>query len=169
MDIISILVLSVLAGAFALCYAVLFGIPRQALSICFAAALLGRLAREMLIVNGVGTPLATVVASAVITFVAVLALRSRGVVPMVIVSGALPLVDAVAVFQTITGLIHIPSAQPEQRTEVVITVVANAIKFFGSMLEVIVGMSAGIVFLRVFQFLNHAGQAARLKTPDTAR
>ena len=94
----------------ALGFAVLFNVPPRSLAACCLLALIGHVARKLVMVAGADLVLATLLAGGVIGFLARLWAARLGVTPAVFsVSAAIPLVPGTLLYKAVHALLLIVS------------------------------------------------------------
>ena len=108
-----ILLNSMWAAIFATGMAVVFSAPAWALAPSFCCGFIARLARDVLMGWGADQNLATLVAAAVVIFIAVSIVRRSGVSSIVMLAGIIPLGAAGALFRAIVGFLEVSSLKGE--------------------------------------------------------
>lgn len=99
----------------ALGFAVLFNVPVRTLPGCMICGALGHMLRTLLVAQGVGVELGSLVGATAVGFIG-LAFARRWETPAMVftVSGAIPLVPGVFAFRTMLGVINLISAPDAQ-------------------------------------------------------
>jgi uncharacterized membrane protein YjjB (DUF3815 family) len=113
MNVTAILLNSMWAAIFAAGMAVVFSAPYWALVPSFCCGFIARLVRDLLMGWGANQNLATLVAAALVIFIAVIFVRRPGVSPIVMLAGIIPLGAAGALFRAIVGFLQITSLKGE--------------------------------------------------------
>jgi uncharacterized membrane protein YjjB (DUF3815 family) len=109
MDLTPILLNSMWAAIFATGMAVVFSTTHDALIPSFCCGFIARLVRDLLMGWGATMNFATLVAAAVVVFIAVSFVRRAGVSPIVMLTGVIPLGAAGALFRAIVGFLEVSS------------------------------------------------------------
>jgi uncharacterized membrane protein YjjB (DUF3815 family) len=113
MDLTAILLNSLWAALFATGMAVVFSTAYWALVPSFCCGFIARLTRDVLMGWGASQNLATLVAAALVVFIAVSFIRRPGVSPIVMLAGIIPLGAAGALFRAIVGFLEVSSLKGE--------------------------------------------------------
>ncbi len=131
------------AGLFATAIAILLTCPRRHLVGTFVCAVVGRATRDLLVDGGMNQIWATVLAAAVIVPVGVAVIREHEVSPGILISGVLPLGAAVAIFETIAGVLRISTLQGQALEAAATKLSADAGKAFTVSLAIALGNGVG--------------------------
>ena len=150
MDVPAILTNGLWAGLFASFMGMLLTAPRRYIVPTFICAFAGRLARDLFVSLGMTLNWSTAAAAAVVVLLAVMVIRRHVASPVVVISGILPLGAAIAVFDTITGLMKVSSLQGSALTEASVALIGSAGKAFTTTLAIALGVAVGITIVRVF-------------------
>lgn len=150
MDVPAMLANSLWAGLFASFMGMLLTAPPRYIVPTFICAFAGRLARDLFMNWGMTQNWSTAAAAAVVVLLAVMVIRRQVASPVVVISGILPLGAAIAVFDTITGLMKVSSLQGSGLAEASVALIGSAGKAFTTTLAIAVGLAAGIAIVRVF-------------------
>jgi uncharacterized membrane protein YjjB (DUF3815 family) len=127
---------------------ILFTAPPRYLVSTFFCAAVGRPARDVLVGQGMNPNWATAIAAALVVLVAAAILRRRSVSPVVLVSAVFPLGAAVAMFQTIIGVMRVSVLRGDALGVASVALSANISKTFMLTLSIVVGMGAGMAIVR---------------------
>ncbi|HVO97162.1 MAG TPA: threonine/serine exporter family protein [Bryobacteraceae bacterium] len=149
MDLPTMLMNSLWAALFAAGLGILLTAPHRYLVPTFFCGFAGRLVRDLLVDRGLSQNWSTMVAAAVVVLVAAAIIRRHQVSPVVLVCGVLPLGAAVAMFNTIVGLMKLSSAQGDLVGGSSIAFTSNLAKVFMINLAVAGGIGAGVVIVRI--------------------
>jgi uncharacterized membrane protein YjjB (DUF3815 family) len=141
----------VFAAVFAVCMGIMFNTRPKALPICFVGGAVARLMRDVLTLQGVTLPTATLAAT-VATTVLVLVLAQRfGIGPGTLVSAILPLGATLTVFEAVAGTLRIASVDDAGLAVTAAELVRDAAKSFDITLAIGVGVASGIAGLRLLR------------------
>jgi uncharacterized membrane protein YjjB (DUF3815 family) len=139
------------AGLFAASIGILFSVPPRHSAGTFCCGAAGRIACDVLMSWGMNQNWATVIAAAVIVLVAVASVRGRVVSPVVLISGVLPIAAAVAMFDTVTGVMRISTLEGKALGAASLALSASASKAFTISLAIALGFGAGMLVVRVLK------------------
>ena len=153
MDFLATAVTGVYAGLFASAIGVMLTAPPRYIVPAFFCGFAGRCARDGLTSLGMSQSWATVAAACIVVLVAVAAIRRHVVSPVVMISGALPIGAAIAMFNLIIGLMRIPSLDGAALTGASVAMSADAGRVLTTSLAIALGLGAGMVIVRL---LNRA-------------
>ena len=148
MDLVAIGIGSLWAGLFAGGLGILLTAPPRYLATAFLCGCAGRFARDVLMASGLTSNWSTVIASVVVVLVAVTIIREHEVSPVVLITGVLPLGAAVAMFNTIVGLMKVSSLQGEALSDASVAWSASLGKVCITSLAIAVGLAAGMAVVR---------------------
>jgi uncharacterized membrane protein YjjB (DUF3815 family) len=151
MDVTPMIVNSIWAGFFAAALAVVLTAPSQAIVPSLLCGFAARFTRDVLIGWGLNPSAAVVVAAAACVLLAiVLASRRRNFPLIAMVSGVLPLGAAVALFNSIKGILSISTLKEHALTTASAQLSANLSIVFTTTLAIVLGIGLGLLIARVF-------------------
>jgi uncharacterized membrane protein YjjB (DUF3815 family) len=142
MDLTAILLNSLWAAIYAAGMAVVFSAPYWALVPSFCGGFIAHLVRDLLMGWGVNQNLATLVAAALVVFIAVSLVRRPGVSPIVMLAGIIPLGAAGALFRAIVLFLQISSLKGEGPS-VPVALISNLSILFTTTTAIAVGAWIG--------------------------
>ena len=145
----AILMNALWAALFATGLGVMLTAPVRYLVAAFACGFLGRGLRDVCTGLGLNVNWATVIAAAVVVLAAVAITRRRGVSPVVLICGVLPLGAAVAMFNLIFATMQISSATGDKLASASVALTANAGKVFTTSVAIAIGLAVGIAVERL--------------------
>lgn len=149
MNVATLLENSLWAALFATGLGILLTTPSRYLLATFLCGFSGRFIRDVLVGWGTNQNWSTVIAAAVLVLVAVAIVRRHQLPPVVLICGVLPLGAAVAMFNTIIGLMTISSAEGDALGTASVALSANAGKAFTGTLAIALGLGAGVAIVRL--------------------
>lgn len=144
-----ILLNSLSAALFATGLGVILTTPPRALVACFACGFAGRCLRDVLMGWGISQNWATVIAAAVLVVVAVAIVQSHSTSPVVLICSVLPLGAAVAMFNTIIGILKVSSLKGAELSAATAALTANFGIAFTGTLAIALGLAAGLAIIRL--------------------
>jgi len=160
---------SMWAGLFAAALAIVLTAPSQAIVPSLLCGFAARLIRNVLIGWGLSSSAAVVVAAAACTLLAIaLANRRRNFSLIALVTGVLPLGAAVALFNSIKGILIISSLKEQALMTASAQLSSNLSAVFTTTLAMVLGIGVGFLIARVFN-LDRALQDAPEVTPLAPR
>jgi uncharacterized membrane protein YjjB (DUF3815 family) len=145
-----ILVTSLWASLFALSLGVIFTVPPRGLPFCALSGFVGLFVRELLTSVGADLHLATFAGAAALAAVALSAPRQE-FSPVALITGVLPLGASLAMFETVGGLLRLPTLEGELVTKEVLEMIANASRVFSTTLSLALGLAMVVVVSRQFR------------------
>jgi hypothetical protein len=148
MNLTAILVGSAWAGLFAVAMAVVFGGPYVSFLPSFCGGFVARFARDALVAAGADAGLATLIAAALVIFVAAALIRRPVLSPIVMVSAILPLGAALPFFRVIIDFLRIPSTSGEGLSALPQAMLSDIGKVFTTTLAIAIGLSVAIYAVR---------------------
>jgi uncharacterized membrane protein YjjB (DUF3815 family) len=158
---------AVWAGLFAAALAIVLTAPPQAIFPSLLCGFAARLIRNVLIGWGVSSSAAVVIAAAACVLLAVaLARRRHNFSVIAIVTGVLPLGAAVALFNSIRGILSISALKEPALTAASAQLSANLSVVFTTTLAMVLGIGLGFLIARVFKWdrvLQDAPEATVLR------
>ena len=117
------------AGLAALCFAVLFNVPRRTLAGCAVAGATGYALRALAMQLGWGIEASTLLGAAAIGLLGKLFARRWQAPAMIFtVAGAIPLAPGAFAFRTMIGILQVASAGPEATAPMLVAASVSAIK-----------------------------------------
>jgi uncharacterized membrane protein YjjB (DUF3815 family) len=166
MAIMPMVVNSVWAGLFAAALAVVLTAPPQAIVPSLLCGFAARLIRNVLIGWGLSSSAAVVVAAAACVLLAiVLANRRRNFSLIALVTGVLPLGAAVALFNSIKGILNISGLKEQALITASAQLSANLSAVFTTTLAMVLGIGLGFLIARTFEWGNVLQDAPEAKGP----
>ena len=93
----------------------------------------------------------TMIAAAVVVFVAVAFIRHRQISPAVLICAVLPLAGSVSMFNTIFELMKLSTARGEALNTASIELTSNLAKVFVTSLSIALGIGAGMAIVQLFK------------------
>jgi uncharacterized membrane protein YjjB (DUF3815 family) len=141
---------SLWASLFALVMGVIFTVPRDGLLFCALCGFVGRFVRDLLTSVGADLDLATFAGASALAVIA-LSARRQEFSAVALISGVLPLGASLAMFNTISGLLRIPTLKGELLAKEVFEMIANASKAFSTTLFLALGLALVVVVSRQFR------------------
>lgn len=151
MDLSTILINGLWAGLVAGGVSALYTAPLQSVPLSIICGFAGRCVRDVFMSWGLTQNWSTVIAAAVVVLVAVAIVRGHVVSPVVLIAGVIPLGAAVAMFNTIIGLMKISSLSGEALNGASVALSASAGTAFTTTLAIAVGLGAGMAIVRLLQ------------------
>ena len=148
MDFFAIIINSLWAGLFASSWAIILTAPRRYIIPAFFCGFTGRCSRDLFMGSGMSQNWSTVVAAAVVVLVAVAIIRKKEVSPAVLVTGILPLGAALAMFNSIMGLMKVSSLRGEALAVESAALSMNIGIATITSLAIAVGLAAGMAIVR---------------------
>jgi uncharacterized membrane protein YjjB (DUF3815 family) len=148
MDFIAILIKSLWAGLFAGGWAIILTAPCRYIAPAFLCGFVGRFSRDVLMSFGMTQNWSTAVAAAGVVLVAVAIIRRDEVYPVVLITGVLPLGAALAVFNTIIGLMKVTSLKDEALAIESAALSMNIGKVVITSLAIALGLAVGMAIVR---------------------
>jgi uncharacterized membrane protein YjjB (DUF3815 family) len=151
------------AGLFAAALAVVLTAPPQAIVPSLLCGFAARLIRNVLIGWGLSSSAAVVVAAAACVLLAIaLTSRRRSSSVIAIVTGVLPLGAAVALFNSIKGILNISGLKEQALITASAELSANLSAVFTTTFAMVLGIGLGFLIARAFKW-----QLVRPGTPQT--
>ncbi|HLY00985.1 MAG TPA: hypothetical protein VKR56_00660 [Candidatus Cybelea sp.] len=151
MDIAPMLLNSIWAGLFAAALAVVLTAPAQAIVPSLLCGFAARFIRNVLIGWGLSSSGAVVVAAAGCVLLAIaLTSRRRGASVIAIVTGVLPLGAAVALFNSIKGVLNISGLKEQALITASAQLAANLSAVFTTTFAMALGIGLGFLIARFF-------------------
>jgi uncharacterized membrane protein YjjB (DUF3815 family) len=151
------------AGLFAAALAVVLTAPRQAIVPSLLCGFAARLIRNVLIGWGLSSSAAVIVAAAACVLLAIaLTSRRRSFSVIAIVTGVLPLGAAVALFNSIKGILDISSLKEQALITASAQLSANLSAVFTTTFAMVLGIGLGFLIARAFKW-----QLVGPGTPET--
>ncbi len=151
MDVTTLLVDGSWAGAFAAAMVIIAAGPWRGVLPTFCAGFVARFARDGLVAAGVDLTLATLVAAALVVFVAALLIRRPAVSPVVTMSALLPLGAALAFLRVLLDFLRLPSMTRESPALLPQTLLSNLATVFTTTTAIAAGVSLAILAVRAVQ------------------
>lgn len=119
--------ISLWAGVAVMGFAMVFSVPRRTLPAIVVIAVLGHLVRSICLDLGLALPAASFLAAIVVGLAAaILAPRQRDAVPIYAFAPAIPLIPGTFLFDALTGLLDLTTAQSPQTSAIVDAVLVDA-------------------------------------------
>jgi uncharacterized membrane protein YjjB (DUF3815 family) len=152
MEIAPMLLNSIWAGLFAAALAVVLTAPPQAIVPSLLCGFAARLTRNALIGWGMSSSAAVVVAAAACVLLAVaFAKRRRNLSVVAVVTGVLPLGAAVALFNSIKGILNISGLKEQALVTASAQLSANLSTVFTTTLAMVLGIGIGFLVARALK------------------
>jgi hypothetical protein len=139
------------AGLFAAAMAIVSAAPYSGLLPSFCGSFVARFARDALVAAGVDLNWATLIAAALVIFVAAVLIRRPVVSPVVMVSALVPLGAALPFFRAIADFLRIPSMTAEGVALLPQTMLSNLGKVFTTTVAIGAGASVAIYLVRALR------------------
>lgn len=160
MDLTATLLNSMWAAIFATGMAVVFSAPYWALIPSFCCGFIARLVRDLLTGYGANQNLATLVAAALVVFIAVRFVRRQSVSPIVMLAGIIPLGAAGALFRAIVGFLQVSSLKGEGLSAPV-QLISNLSILFTTTTAIAVGAWIGYLIGRWFRPISSSSSTGQ--------
>jgi uncharacterized membrane protein YjjB (DUF3815 family) len=145
MNLAALLLNSLWAGCLAAGIAFLFSAPNPALFPSFCCGFVVPLTKAPLIAWGAGQNLASFVAAAIVVLLAIGTMRSRGLPPIVVAAGIIPLGPAVPFFRAIVAFLKFSSSKDDALVGAHAVLLSNLSDVFTTTLAVAGGVWAGLL------------------------
>lgn len=151
MDLATMLMNSLWSALFATGLGILLTAPYRYLAATFICGFSGRFVRDLLAGWGMSQNWSTVVAATVVVLAAAAMIRRQRVSPVVLICAVLPLGAAVAVFNTIAGLMKLSSSSGDLVNDASVAFTSNLAKAFTITLAIALGIATGVAILRLLK------------------
>lgn len=148
MDFFIIISKSLWSGLFACSWAIILTAPARYVIPAFFCGFAGRFSRDLFMSWGLSQNWSTVVAAALVVLVAVVIIRKEEVSPAVLVTGVLPLGAALALINSIIGLMKVSSLKGEALAVESAAQSMNTAIVVTTSLAIAVGLAAGMAIVR---------------------
>jgi uncharacterized membrane protein YjjB (DUF3815 family) len=153
MDIMPMLLNSIWAGLFAAALAVVLTAPPQAIVPSLLCGFAARLIRNVLVGWGLSSSTAVVVAAAACVLLGLaLTSRRRSFSVIAIVTGVLPLGAAVALFNSIKGILNMSGLKEQALVTASAQLSANLSAVFTTTFAMVLGIGVGFLIARLFKW-----------------
>jgi uncharacterized membrane protein YjjB (DUF3815 family) len=153
MAIMPMILNSVWAGLFAAALSIVLTAPPQAIVPSLLCGFAARLIRNVLIGWGLSSNMAVVIAAAACVLLAIaLTSRRRGASVIAIVTGVLPLGAAVALFNSIKGILNISGLKEQALITASAQLSANLSAVFTTTLAMALGIGLGFLIAMAFRW-----------------
>jgi uncharacterized membrane protein YjjB (DUF3815 family) len=153
MDITPMLLNSIWAGLFAAALAVVLTAPPQAIVPSLLCGFAARLIRNVLVGWGLSSSTAVVVAAATCVLLGLaLTSRRRSFSVIAIVTGVLPLGAAVALFNSIKGILNMSSLKEQALVTASAQLSANLSAVFTTTFAMVLGIGVGFLIARLLKW-----------------
>jgi uncharacterized membrane protein YjjB (DUF3815 family) len=153
MDITPMLLNSIWAGLFAAALAVVLTAPPQAIVPSLLCGFAARLIRNVLVGWGLSLSTAVVVAAATCVLLGLaLTSRRRSFSVIAIVTGVLPLGAAVALFNSIKGILNMSGLKEQALVTASAQLSANLSAVFTTTFAMVLGIGVGFLIARLFKW-----------------